>query len=124
MRSPVRLMRLCSRAALVAVVCLPTACTTVPPTPIETLAAFIVDGTTTRAEVVTELGLPANYFAGDRIAVYMLGYPRSLPAGYKWIPEVHESRPQMSGCLFFAECSKQLILQFDESERVVRHALR
>jgi hypothetical protein len=53
-------------------------CASPPPPPVAELASgalgYLVDGTTTRAEVVLKLGLPARTFEGDRIALYRLAW--------------------------------------------------
>lgn len=115
-----------TRAVIVASGLLSFACATGPPAALESLTDFVVDGTTTRTELAARLGSPAGYFEQERIAVYFLGY-RLAPDGFgqfRQVPSVNITRPGFRNCAAEGDCERQLILQYDHSDLVVRHVLR
>jgi hypothetical protein len=114
-----------TRAVIIASSFLSFACATTAPPALESLTDFVVDGTTTRTEVAARLGSPAGYFEQERIAVYFLGYRLTMEptSPYKPVPAVNIMRPGFSGCAIQRDCERQLILQYDDSDRVVRHVL-
>lgn len=105
---------------------LSVACATTPPVPLESLTDFVVAGTTTRTEIEARLGPPARYFAGERIAVYVLGYrfTNDGHGGVKQVPAVNITRARFRICATAGDCQRQLMLQYDDSDLVVRHELR
>jgi len=115
-----------TRAAIVASGFLSVACATTPPAALESLTDFVVDGTTTHTEVAARLGSPAGYFTDERTAVYFLGYRLTLDlrSPLEEVPAVNIKRPGFSGCAIQRDCERQLILQYDDSDLVVRHVLR
>ena len=114
------------RAVIVASSFLSFACATTAPPALESLTDFVVDGTTTRTEVAARLGSPAGYFEQERIAVYYLGYRLAVDGfgQFKEIPSVNMTRPGFRNCAAGGDCQRQLILQYDDSDLVVRHVLR
>lgn len=115
-----------TRVAIMASACLVAACATTPPAPLESLVDFVVDGATTRAEVAARLGAPARHLEQERMDIFVLGYLYGLDADRQvtLVPTVNIARPGFSGCASDSDCQLQLILQYDASDRVVRHALR
>lgn len=119
-------MRRRAWTAILAFGFLAVACATTPPAALESLTEFVVAGTTTRTEIAARLGPPARYFAEERIAVYVLGY-RLTGDGYgrvKQVPTVNITRARFKICATAGDCQRQLILQYDDSDLVVRHELR
>lgn len=114
------------RAVILVLASLSASCATTPPAPLESLTTFIVEGTTTREQVEARLGPPVGDFAGERIAIWFLRYRLTSGANGSYVssPATGITRSGYSGCVIIADCSLQLILQFEEAGRVRRRVLR
>jgi hypothetical protein len=100
------LLRLAAVLAIVSLV----SCASPPPPAQDLIASgalgFLSDGVTTREQATLRLGLPARTFEGDRILVYRMG----------WGEDGQLRSGNMTG-------SYDLVLVFDASDVLVRHAL-
>ncbi len=107
---PGRVVWMLALAASWAMAC---ATTTTPPSPEALLAgplSVLVDGRTTREEVVLRYGVPARTFEADRLLVYRLGW--SEEAGLR---PLAWHAPDLAGF--------DLVLVFDPMGVLTRHAL-
>jgi hypothetical protein len=111
-------MRLVSVPRTLGLLLLVSACATSRPEPQSESLTFLVDGTTTREEVVLRPGIPAASFEGARILVYSLA--RNRKKGFAPTPG-DGSGAGTSGDS--ADEYYSLVLVFDAQQMLRRHNL-
>lgn len=94
--------------------------TTPPPKGASDLAAFLADGKTTKAEVITTLGEPSGRFDAEKIFTYRLGH-YSKRESYHLMPRQTDGIDEGWGTWNFTQFS--LVLVFDDTGVLQKHSL-
>ena len=108
----------CALAALPLSILLLAGCATVPETRGRAdLLDFLVDGQTTRAEVLLKLGQPSAKFETEKILTYRVAFDPKKKAYY-----VVERQEQSSAWSTWERVKWSLVLVFDEQGVLQKHS--
>lgn len=92
---------------------------------------FLIDGKTTRQEVMAKLGEPSQKLDGERILTYRLGFD-SQCGGYTVVDRASEraviwpstwADPSRGSVTSWSKAKTSLVLLFDETKILRRHSL-
>lgn len=104
-------------------VCLLVGCA-IPPKPSKgspDLLKFVKDGQTTREQAIHSLGQPSGRFGMGKVLTWRLGYS---PINQGYYPVKRETQKhQYSGWTTWTQATFSLVLVFDDSGVLCRHAL-
>jgi len=92
--------------------------TSAPPKGRPDLLDFLVDGQSTRTEILTTLGQPAGRFEADHVITYRLGCEPKNRGYY-----VVEREARLSGWPTWTQAKFSLVLVFDPSGVLQKHSL-
>ncbi|MBN2514110.1 MAG: hypothetical protein JXB18_14320 [Sedimentisphaerales bacterium] len=99
--------------------CATTGSLTVPQKGSSDLLNFLIDGKTTRADVVMTLGQPSGRFEKDKILTYRLGFESKNNCYYLVEREV----PTNANWSTWRQAKYSLVLMFDEYGVLLKHSL-